>query len=412
MDADNNGDGKLTLLSQYAMNSMVFSTETTGVTNDYTTSSVGAWLNDREDGFLKDTFTSAEDSAIPLTNVITANYKTDGTNEELAQDMGLDWPRSVQQKVYLPWGTYNGSRNDLLPNVPEDPTTVYWSANPVIGKNQIADVTRRQSVRLKAGMGAGTKVFYWLRSPMSGNPNAATAVSVGDNSWVFSQNSNNNAYATIGVRPVTKLDPNAIVFASEIKTNPENETQTQAVVPNLLEGEIASPNYKLTILGNDGEKNPYTMSLTGQTDGSVIPVTKGTPLTLTTNDPSHSGEGYTINYKVVMEADGSRFLMDYGVVDTVNPAGTETQIAIPTADWLRSTAETDTLDLYVWLQKNNTDTSNEASQPVHLTISLTGGEATALPTPEPQPLDDAATEAAQVAVSYPGRQDESPDFEL
>ena len=85
-------------------------------------------------------------------------------------------------------------------------------------------------------------------------------------------------------------------------------------------------------MGNDGEKNPYTMSLTGQTDGSVIPVTKGTPLTLTTNDPSHSGEGYTINYKVVMEADGSRFLMDYGVVDTVNPAGTETQIAIPTAD--------------------------------------------------------------------------------
>ena len=394
-DGGGQGDGKVTLLSKYIMDSRKFSESGGGNANDYTASSVSAWLNDRETGFLNGTFTAAEDSAIPLTEVRTANYRTNGTNDELTSDMGLSWPRSIQQKVYLPWGTYNGTRTALLPNVPEEPTTLYWSANPVQGKNQVAATTSRQGATLKGG---SAKIFYWLRSPMSGNANSALTVMTGENAWVSNQAANNSAVN--GVRPVIKLDPASVLYASEIKNRPANVSQTQASVPDLLEGEETSPNYKLTILGDDGSgTNPYHMSLLDVVPDSSIPVTMGETVTLQTNDPSHSGAGYSLNYKVVMPVHGQRRVIAYGQNDLVNPAGSHTELTIPTAEFLRTDAVTDTLDLYVWLQKNNVSTSNEASAPVHLQLLLSGGSPTVLPEPDPEPLDPETSR--QINICYP-----------
>ena len=43
-------------------------------------------------------------------------------------------------------------------------------------------------------------------------------------------------------------------------------------------------------------------------------------------------------------------------------------------------------------------TSNEASEPIHLSVKLTGGEISALPEEDMEPLDDTADD---IIITYP-----------
>lgn len=387
-DANGSGDGKITLLSKYIVNSMSF-----GSSNSYVNSEIAAWLNNSETGFLKDTFTAAENQAIPMTEVITANFSCDGKDTELTEGAGQTWPQALQQKVYLPWGTYSGKHNGIIdyPGETGDPATVYWSAKPVLNQNMIANTVRSQYAQMKDSWG---RVQYSLRSPHAVNQGQILGVSHNNpNGTVF----NLNIGTAVGVRPIIKLNPESIIFASEIKRVPANRTQTASNAPDMAEGEKWSPNYKLTILGGGENDNPYSMSIAGHQSGDALAVTKGETLTLQAEAISHSGAEYSINYKVVMPVQSMRHIMDYGQIDNVSSGGM--QIAIPTEKWLRSAMQTDTVDLYIWLQKNNAGNSNEASAPVHFTVSLTGGEAMALPAPKPSPLNPET--AKNVYVSYP-----------
>lgn len=394
-DADGNGDGRVTLLSKHILNSLKFSDAAGGISNDYTQSAAAAWLNDAESGFVQSAFSAAENQAVPLTEVVTANYSCDGKNTELTADAGQTWPKTVQQKLYLPWGTYSGLANGTVeyPGTDGEPRTVYWSAKPIQGRNQIADTMRGQAGTLKS---TGTRIQYMLRSPASGGTGSVLGVSANNpNACVFKAGTGTQ----IGVRPVMKLEPGAVVFASEIRRSPENAAQTAAVAPILLEGEPWNPNYKLTVLGSDGSENPYSISLQGITPGSVLEVEKGESLAFQTVDPSHSGAEYSINYKAVMAANGKRHIVAYGQSGPVNPAGTGTSLSVPTDSWPRSGGPADHLDLYIWLQKNTAEHVNEASAPIHIPVSLTGGTAAPLPTAEPEPLDPET--AARTVICYP-----------
>lgn len=395
VDENDQGDGKITLMSKYIMQSELFQDATSESGNDYTESLVSRWLNDPFDGFLNGTFTSAEDAAIEVTDVTTANYTCDGNNTELTEDQGKTWPRTISQKIYLPWGTFNGSSGALqYPSTDAKPTTVYWSANPVQGKNEIAKTMQAQAAFLKDG---NIAMRYWLRSPKSGGTTDALAVNnASGRTYVYNHRLGGDE---IGYRPVMKIDPESIVFAAEVKNEPQGTMETGEVAPHLIEAEAGSSNYKLTILGEIDGNNPYSLELKDQVSGNEISAIKGEDIILTAQNPSNSGAGYSINYKLVIQAGTSRKIVAAGSVDTVNPAGEETSVVIPTTTLPRSSAEYDVLDLYVWLQKNNQMTSNEASEPIHLSVKLTGGEISALPEEDMEPLDDDT--ADDIIITYP-----------
>ena len=242
LDAENNGDGKLALFSKYILDSYTFPSENSTVNSDYINSNVSQWLNNETDGFLT-SFTAAENSVISPSQVVVEKYDSSNT------PAGTE---TVTQKVYLPWAT-EGS-------VTEDYPSLYWSAGNTEGKNLAADKDEDQPAALK---GLNMEMYYWTRTPASSaneyivrRKSEKTAQT--PRAIVSGQMVGTNSY---GVRPVTKLDVNDIVFASKIVSEPSSYNETAAIAPHLAAGDEITPNYKLTVLGNDGEKNPYSMNV-------------------------------------------------------------------------------------------------------------------------------------------------------
>lgn len=378
VDAENNGDGKLALFSKYILDSYTFPSENSTVNSDYTNSKVSQWLNNETDGFLT-SFTAAENSVISPSEVVVEKYNASNA---------YDGTETVTQKVYLPWAT-EGSVTENYPSL-------YWSAGNTEGKNLAADKDEEQPAALK---GLNMEMFYWTRTPSNSTSQyivrrKSDKTSAYPRAIVSGQTISTNSY---GVRPVTKLDVNDIVFASKIVSQPSSYDETAAIAPHLAAGDELTPNYKLTVLGNDGEKNPYSMNVSNYTENSIIPVTMGDDINFNIDSISDYGEDYTINYKAVMTINGKRMIVTGGSTESLTSDTAE--ITVSSSDFLRTEAETDSVDVYIWLQKNNDYVSNEASDPVHFEIALTGGEPSVIPTPEPDPLPEDVRNT--IKTSYP-----------
>ena len=375
-DENGEGDGRLALMSEYILNTSDFN-EDKSIVNDYAGSYMSDWLNDEDEGFLSGSrFTEAEKGALVPSEVVTAQFTADG--EEIDGTAS-----SVMQKVYLPWGT-KSEHTDTFPSV-------YWSASQLPGKNLIASSLRGQGATLK---GKSNEIRYWLRSPVAGTTGNEYAVdrtgtSSSQYSRVFSQYLN----AQLGLRPVTKLDKEKIVFASKITSQPENGGETAAVPPHLAAGEDTSPHYKLTVVDGSGA---LSLGVSNYSEDEAIPVTMGDDIVFAVNNISDMSDT-TVNYKAVMEINGDRMIVSSGAAEPLSADSAE--LSVPSGEFLRTTAETDTVDLYIWLQKNSDYSSNSASEPLHFEVSMTGGEPSELPTPKPEELPKEIAET--IKLTYP-----------
>ncbi len=370
LDESGNGDGKLALFSRYIVNMSDFN-EDKSVVNDYANSYMSKWLNDEEEGFLKDeNFTAAEKAAISPSTVVTSEFTPDG--EEIAGTA-----KTVEQKAYLPWGTAS-EKSDTN-------SSVYWSESQITGKNLIASSLTEQSATLK---GKDTRIRYWLRSPEA-NSNKEYIVDTN----VFSQYLNTQ----LGIRPVIKLNRDDIVFASKIVSNPSDYSETKAITPHLAASDDLTSNYKLTLAAGGEDDNPYSLNVSNHTEDEIIPVTMGDDITFAIDNISNYGAEYTINYKAVMSLYDERTIITGGASEPLD--GDSAELVVSSSDFIRTSADADAIDFYLWLQKNNDYASNEASVPIHFQISLTGGEESEIPTRKPEELSPEA--AKDIKMTYP-----------
>ena len=376
-DADGNGDGRLGLLSKYTLHSMAMGG--TPKKANYADSAVGDWLN----GEFLNSFTAAEQAAIPdstvKTGVWVATANGDGTfayEQQTGEYAGITWPTTVTQKVYLPWGIWLGGQL-------QDEKSVYWSADQVIGRNLIvSDRTEASSLQTSALKGQDTQWYrntLQLRSPRDSSiDHILTIQSNGVLTQIYAGVTAEDADHPI--RPVTKLLPENIVFVSPVSDTPATSYYTQTT-EEMPAGTDDAAHNKLTVLNTE-----LSMSIQ---EADAVSVSSGEALPIHVTSASNTGAGYSVGYKIVQEQDGVRRIVGGGqtAVDTLQ-AG-ENTVSIPVQDKDGMFLSEGSYTLHVWLQKNG-DASNEASQPVSLSLTVN----------EAPPLTEYTTEPWQSAA-YP-----------
>jgi hypothetical protein len=369
-------DGKITLMSEYVLDSKPYGNSTT--TQRWDNSDIKTWLN----GAFTGSFTPLELGMVPSTTVYAPSY----TYSTMAPNSGASTaPVAVQ--FYLPWGTPNQSPVGNLKN------RVYWTVGDVLGAIPTDSVPRDIK-------GAGLKgmlfdsffnVYYWLRPQIYNVTNYMLLVkSDGDLNI-------DGIGVPMGVRPVFKLDTMNILFASELMELPSINRVDQTVADNagVYTDEDGLPNggsggarkaYKLTLWNPSLDTYMFnemyydlddTVKLVTDTVGFKPGETLGFK-----KAPFITGFD-TLAYKIVSNSDD---LMHYG--DTV-----------PNVDSLRILADdiytpfemgansvyTENLDwaklnggtlhtAYVWAQNNNPTQSNEGSTPLAFTMKVLDDE--------------------------------------
>ena len=338
---EENGDGKIGLLSEYVLDSLPFAAASTQGSNVFGTSALRAWLGG---AFINESFTPGEAALVPSSEIVTRMLDLTA-NERVGSQQGTLYPVQSLDRAYLPSG-----------NIRDD--SIAWTADI----NPDASPVDPGKGQLRSQAGTDNYVHYWLRSPYYGG-NATLFVSErGESLGAASPGIEK------GVRPVSKLDPGNIVFASEILSNTAGRpdaTQANAFYAQPAEGKA----YKLTVLGDNGSgSNPYQLTNLTYNGGAVpefIQGEPGTPVTLQAvgNDTADT----TINYKLV---DRRNNLLGYGIGSaSVNSDGA-TVITLNIPAGLPDAYYT----AHIWLQKNRATSSHEASTPLAVSIRIGEGE--------------------------------------
>jgi hypothetical protein len=365
------GDGALTLLSKYVLDSQVFNTEYRGGNaQNYADSELHTWLNER---FLSDSnFEDAEQNGMAEVNTITGMYdKNTGapiTGDHYPQyaytddGSGLEdndtnqqvntgpWPKNTAgDKVYLPWDKVVGN-------------TVYWTAGNDVSEGLLSSNFAGNAATLKNG----TAVNWWLRSPFSSFSGGVLCVGLSGETSYYG-----DVFGSFGVRPVFKLKPESVLFASEVLDDVTGRPDATLADGGrkYAAGEGGAKNFKLTVL------NPsLTLSFLSDSDGTIMngstrQIAGGGSLALTgTGTGTDHG---SLAYKIVDRDNGS--IAGYGTAASAKDITVDAS-ALAAGDYT----------VYVWAQKDNTLNSNSGSQPLYFTLTV-GGATSAPEDSGPEP---------------------------
>lgn len=192
----------------------------------------------------------------------------------------------------------------------------------------------------------GSPFDWWLRSAGDSGGRAAVVAGNGDVN-------SGGAYVgpDYGVRPAFKLNPSSVIFTSEIGGTGIGAMPADTTYSAAAGG---AKNFKLTVL-NNSIGSLYGVDTNGKTVG-------GGGFTLTGLSASQTGGDYTINYKIVQD-DGDSRLRGYGST----AAGSNASLTVDTADLYDGY-----YCVYVWLQKNNDQSSHEATFPTCIILNVEG----------------------------------------
>jgi hypothetical protein len=407
------GDGYITTFSQYSLDVKPFRTADSGIdaavnsdptsgaiqalpanqdvktpghteSKQYANSAIQTFLNGT---FLK-SFSAAEKARIPAVTVQTNTYRLGerGSNGlEIAIPYTLHAIRwgtrdtvftfgssaAAKQQVYLPWYTStddeNAYTNPALFNG-DYQESLFYSANGTIAANDA--VNKNNAVYRRPAGGAtessalkgGSALLSWhTRTPCPGYHGYGNVA-------VFGADGYNSAdsHAAFGVKPVFKIDPKSIVFASKITAKKgTGATKANKNYKAITAADVAAPAgapapqaYKLTVLTKDNKVAIKTLTLKSKklkgNGKEKISVKGGKSVKLAATVKGAD----KLAYKIVQKTTSGRKIVGYGT-------GTKKAITI-TAKKNYGVAKASNLKkgsytLYVWAQDDQATNSNVAS---------------------------------------------------
>ena len=339
------GDGYITALSEYLVEARSFGSNAT-----WETSTVRTFLNG---DFITNCYNASESVSLATpTRMSTINMTGDAMTS------------NTPCKIYLPGVTRNARWED-----------VSWYA--YITTNTSGTALLPDS-SLIATWRSGTPANWTMRS---NNGTGYVLMSFGDHLEV----DQTTPGTTCGLRPIFKLDPKNVVFASEIIASgtPKNGQTPADPANGYAAGAGSAKNYKLTVLG--GNNGADVGTLTG-VPTAVQEVAEGAgTISIPGVTPSQTGAGYTINYKVVGTSGGGRVIAGCGAT----AAQAAATLIIDTDGLLTG----EDYDVYVWLQKNNDRSSHEASMPAHFGLTVTESN-------DPPVLSGVSPTSVSIAVDH------------
>lgn len=353
IDASGRGDGYTTLMSRYVLDGWQYSRNSLisfffQYVTTYQNSAINIGLNRN----FSDSFTHAEYNNIPMLTVDRTDYWVDDyVNAYTKRDS------APNQKVYLPWGTKYKveDQNDYNSTV----RSVFWSAgeDSSISSNTLSwrhDERTDDLAVMRSTLKNGSPASYWLGGAMT------DGISYVYSNGKFYQGSmmtvyvNPNRYG--GLRPVTKLVPESVVYAAEVREG--GEVEPDGV--NYLTPGDGENYYKLTVLG--GHSGADIGTLTGIP--SSAEAGKFNTVTLADVTSSAWGGEYAIAYKIVGDSGNGRTILKHGEFGT---SGEAQDLSIDTRG-----LPAGNYDVYVWLQKNSETHSNEAGVVESFPLSVAG----------------------------------------
>ncbi|MDR2713747.1 MAG: InlB B-repeat-containing protein [Clostridiales bacterium] len=275
-------------------------------------------------------FMAGELSSLQKTDIQTIVY--DGVKRISFQDEG------------------NGSFDTLfyLACINSNVDNITWSANLDNHQNKLLTVPSKPI--------NGNNDPYWLRSRYL-YATAGSGESVGQ-AYIYS-----GTYLSIDwftnsnfVRPLFKLQPNQIIFISEIGSSGIGST---AANDNYEAGTADNKNFKLTVPGGNAGGDVGTLS--GVPTGTITLTSAGCyTLSGLSTIPAMPGN-FTINYKIVQDLAGTRIIVGYGSSADLTTLNIDTS----------GLREGESYTVHVWLQKNNDVQSHEATMPQYFTLKIT-----------------------------------------
>lgn len=383
---EENGEGYITLLSEYVLDSMVFKTSLNGNNaHNYDSSELRAWLN----GTFLDSFANAEQGGMANVDTITNMCNTSGTDvigdyypQRAYNNNGsyIDNNNTTQEVKTGPWpiNTYNDKV--YLPHCDFDDEEVHWGAN-YSTNSTFADTV--------ATLKNGTSVNWWLRSPSeAGSYLGYILDDEGDVS--ISQ-----AYVSWpnGVRPAFKLNPESVIFASEIVSSGGTPNAGQLVedATNYAVS-AAAKNYKLTVV--DTTLSAGTLAAGGQTmDNSAHPIRTAAPGGTVAVAATGATTGTNLTYKIV---DSNRNVVGYG------QAADNADLTVTANDLSGGNLVDDSYTVYVWAQENEDINSHRGSKPMYFTLAVdsafTPGNISITTQPQPQTVTENDSASFSVVV--------------
>ena len=345
------GDSALTLLSEYILDAKPFfpythshtganpnMPEEDGNVNGWENSYARAWLNNSSfDGKSDSNSSNWAASAVDFSDMENGGFLNSFQASELSQIKTLNALEVKTNSTENPIKTISGDKIYLPGSNDVAKGNVTWDTS------YDEDTLISSQVKLGYLKGGSTAYQWMLRDPNHVYPRhmlnlVSNTAQIGRAGVAYN----------FGVRPALKLNPQAIIFASEISGDSLGATPADGT--NYVAAAGESSNYKLTLVNAD------TGTLGGVPAGEQV-VSSGSNLLLQNLVPSETADNYTINYKIV--SDGS--IAGYGSAPASNADLSLNTSGLPEGRY----------KAYVWLQKNNADTSNEGSVPQYFPLSVT-----------------------------------------
>lgn len=372
-------DNNITLYSEYILDTRQFDTSSAA---NWGATSLRSWLNNQS-GFGSN-FTGLE-----WNNTVSAAVATAAYNDSSYLGGAVS---SSTDRFYLPWGTPNNGTNPNLKTTGEN--GVWWSkdnpsnavtyaasptggllyeitsSNPIFSGATAGSNKRSASLKLFDSGGPASNIAYryWLRNFHVGG---------GATGWYTQTSGNNDTISTgsyAGIRPIFKLNPDEILFATEITTSYTKTNQMDAVTGVYRDGGRLGTNasaYKLTLHDNS-KTTPsliYDYDETLDSSTSAIYIKPGDMIDF---DTATLPFGNALAYKVVEKGTNG---------DTVR-YGHETASLLPAALTLKAnniyldsdsdsrTLSEDDYVAYVWAQQDSVTQSHVGATPHIFTLTV------------------------------------------
>ncbi|MCQ4936386.1 S-layer homology domain-containing protein [Anaerotignum propionicum] len=331
-------DHGITLMSHYIVNCGKFgkSGESSGWEGSYAQAFLNTTFSYSADAvFLLRSFTTPETEHILTTTGLSAKVVPGG---EIKQFSGC--------KLWLP---ESNNHNQSFGGTSD----VTWYANVETSPTVQLGTSVSDNI---ATLKCGTVSSYWLRSPIEDGAyveNQVTGYGYTDSAC--------NVEGYNGIRPLCKLDPQAVLFASEILSDVTNKPwATATVANNYATGDDTAKNYKLTILNSALQIGTLSLNGGDLQNGSTNAIELGTNLDITATGASADTK---LTYKIVTAEGGERQVVGYGY-------GDNTSLTLETKDLSGADLSRGDYDVYVWAQKDNAINSNEGSTPLYFKVCL------------------------------------------